>query len=106
MDIRWRHYLWKEMRPVPSGEIEKLELAWGVKLPDEYKELVALCQGMTPEPGAFRLGRGENVFSVLLTITRDEDHDSYSVWRAYEVMRPHIPSGIYPFGDTPGGEPL
>lgn len=106
MDIRWEGYVWKEPRPVSSSDIEQLEARWGVEFPGEYKRLIAAHQGMSPEPGVFKVGRGANVFSVLLTVTRDESHSSYSIEDSYALIRSHVPSGIFPFGKTPGGEYL
>lgn len=79
---------------------------WGVELPDEYKRVVAAHQGMTPEPCVFEVGRGAHVFSVLLSVSRDPDRASYSIQGAYNLIRAHVPSGIHPFGKTPGGDYL
>jgi hypothetical protein len=106
MDIRWEGYVWKEPRPVSSSDIKQFEARWGVELPGDYKRLIVTHQGMTPEPGVFKVGRGANVFSVLLTVSRDEEHPSYSIEDSYTLIRPHVPSGIFPFGKTPGGEYL
>jgi cell wall assembly regulator SMI1 len=104
--VRWKPYIWKEPRPVEPGELEKLEAAWGVRLPDEYKQVVSLHQGMTPKPSGFKVGRGENAFSVLLAVSSHEGKESYSIPNAYQVIRQYAPPGIYPFGSTPGGEDL
>ncbi|KFA88467.1 hypothetical protein Q664_41360 [Archangium violaceum Cb vi76] len=106
MDIRWENYVWKEPRPVASSELERLEDMWQVALPGEFKRIAAAHQGMAPEPCVFKVGRGANVFSVLLTVTRDADRASYSIQDSYDLIRSHVPSGIYPFGKTPGGEYL
>jgi len=106
MSIHWRHYLWKEIHPVPPGELDQLESDWGVQLPDDYKKLISLHQGMTPVPNSFNVGRSSNALSVLLTVTRDPTHEEYSIQHTYETFRPHLPPHIYPFGDTPGGEPV
>src|SRR5690242_20369514 len=106
MDVRWENYVWKGPRPVASSEIEQLEAQWGVELPGEYKRLIAGHQGMTPDPCVFKVGRGANVFSVLLTVTRDAERASYSIQDSYNLIRSHAPSGLYPFGKTPGGEYL
>ena len=106
MKILWKPYVWKQPRPVAPEELQALESQWGVKLPEDYKQLVSVHQGMTPQPGVFHVGRGANVLGVLLTITRDEESELYSVQHTYDVIRPHVPPGVYPFGDTPGGEQL
>jgi SMI1 / KNR4 family (SUKH-1) len=106
MKVQWKNYIWKEPHPVKPGELERLESEWGVKLPEEYKAVVSLHQGMTPRPSGFKVGRGENAFSVLLTVSRHEGKESYSIPAAYQVIRQYTPSGVYPFGGTPGGEDL
>jgi cell wall assembly regulator SMI1 len=106
MGVRWKPYVWKEPRPVEPGELEKLESDWGVRLPEDYKQLVSLHQGMTPKPSGFKVGRGENAFSVLLTVSSHQGKESYSVPKVYQTIRQYAPPGIYPFGSTPGGEDL
>ena len=106
MKVQWKNYIWKEPHPVSPGELERLESEWGVKLPEEYKEVVSLHQGMTPRPSGFKVGRGANAFSVLLTVSRHEGKESYSIPQVYQVIRSYVPQGVYPFGGTPGGEDL
>ena len=106
MSVSWEPYV----RPAPSEAgplaLEKLETQWGVTLPDAYKHIVSEHQGMMPSPSSFDMGIGQNTFSVLLTLTRDERWDEYSVSSAYESLSQYTPPGIYPFGLTPGGESL
>ena len=104
MAIRWEPYLGVDLQPVSQSDFSQLEHEWGVRLPDEYKTLVSAYQGMTPEPAVFDVGKGTNVFNVLLTIKGHDGRESYSVKRAYEVLRPHVPVGLFPFAATSGGE--
>lgn len=104
MALRWRKYLWDEPRLATPQEFEQLELQWGVTLPEEYKRVAAAHQGMTPEPGVFDVGRGTHVISVFLTVSGETGQDDYSAMGAFEVLKPHVPAGLYPFAETPGGE--
>ncbi|KFA92501.1 SMI1/KNR4 family protein [Archangium violaceum] len=104
MTVRWEPYLWEEPRPVHPHELELLERQWGVTLPAEYKLIVSRHQGMTPEPGTFKLAEGNDVLSVLLTITVDPEKQPYSVMRVHEILKPLVPPGLFPFAKTPGGE--
>ena len=104
MSIKWEPYLDTSLPQATSHDLSQLEREWGVELPIEYKALVTAYQGMGPLPDGFDVGRGDNVFNVLLTVTSDKEHESYSVRRAYEVLKPLVPAGIFPFADTPGGE--
>ncbi|WP_052517938.1 SMI1/KNR4 family protein [Archangium violaceum] len=104
--LNWIPYVWDESRPAASREFEQLEHRLGIIFPEAYKEVAAQYQGMTPHPAVFNVGRGTNVINVLLTIIEDSEWRTYSVMRAYEAVKPHIPSGIYPFASTPGGEYL
>jgi len=106
MKINWDTYLWEEPRPVEPGELEAIETAWGIKFPEDYKRTLSLHQGMTPEPCVFNVGRGTTVFCTLLTVSRHEGKESYSMQDAYAVIRPHVPPGIYPFALTSGGEDI
>jgi hypothetical protein len=102
--VRWVPYLKKQPRPVDPRDLEQLEQQWGIKLPEQYKQIASTYQGMAPEPGIFKVGRGDDVFCVLLTIPVVEEREYYSVSKSYEALRPHIPEGLYPFGLTSGGE--
>ncbi|WP_395843320.1 SMI1/KNR4 family protein [Archangium violaceum] len=61
---------------------------------------------MAPEASVFDAGKFRDVFCILLTLTGDEERETYSIARAYDVLKPHVPSGIFPFGKTSGGEYL
>ena len=105
MTVRWEPYLDIELQPVTPGDLAQLEQEWGVKLPEEYKSLVTAYQGMAPTPDVFNVGnRSTNILNVLLTIQRHEEREGYSVRRVYEVLKPHLPAGIFPFAKTPTGE--
>lgn len=106
MTVQWMPYLNIDPQPVTHQELEQLEQEWGIRLPAEYKALVTSYQGMTPEPSVFDVGRGTSVFNVLLTIRQYENREGYSVRRIHEVLEPHLPKGIFPFAETPGGESI
>ena len=107
MNIRWENYVWKEPRPVDPSELEKLETDWGVELPKEYKQIAPQCHGMAPNPGVFIIGGSSaNVFNNLLTLTSGEHEKGYAISTKYRLIQPYVPSGVFPFGMTPGGENL
>ncbi len=107
MAVHWEPHLNIELDPVTPDDLAQLEQDWGVKLPEEYKVLVTAYQSMAPIPDVFNVGpRSTNVFNVLLTIKPHEGHEGYSVRRIHEVLKPHIPKGIFPFAETPGGESI
>lgn len=47
-----------------------------------------------------------DAFSVLLIVSADREKEAYSVSKAYQVLEPHVPAGIFPFALTPGGKYL
>jgi cell wall assembly regulator SMI1 len=104
--LKWITYVWDEPHPVTSREIEQLEQRLGVTFPKTYKEIAAQYQGMTPLPNVFNVGRGTNAVNAFLTIIEDNKWRTYSIMRAYEAVKPHVPKGVYPFAGTPGGEYL
>ncbi|HVG63290.1 MAG TPA: SMI1/KNR4 family protein [Hyalangium sp.] len=106
MPVHWEPYLNIELQPVNPDDLAQLEQEWGVKLPETYKALVTAYQGMTPEPCVMNVGRGTSVFNVLLTIKSHPEQEGYSVRRIHEVLKPYVPAGIFPFGETPGGESI
>jgi hypothetical protein len=104
MPVRWEPYVWDAQHPANPHELERLEQQWGVRLPSDYRRLVLAYQGMSPEPSAFNVGSGSDVFCVLLTVSINEERDEYSLRHAYGVLAPHVPVGIFPFALTSGGE--
>ncbi len=104
MTVRWEPYLNIALQPVTLSDLAQLENDWGVELPEEYKSLVASYQGMTPEPAVFDVGKGTSVFNVLLTLKSYKGREAYSVGRIYEVLKPLVPAGLFPFATTAGGE--
>jgi cell wall assembly regulator SMI1 len=89
---------------VAAHEVESLEQRWGVTLPEEYKQLVSVHQGMSPEPSVFDVGLGQNSVGVLLTISEAPGREEYSARSTYEALGKHMPRGIYPFAMTPSGD--
>ncbi|KFE67245.1 hypothetical protein DB31_8598 [Hyalangium minutum] len=63
-------------------------------------------QGMTPFPDVIDIGKGNTVVSELLTISESEDEDLriYSMADTYELIKDHVPQGIYPFAGTGAGD--
>ncbi|MFY0565568.1 SMI1/KNR4 family protein [Archangium lansingense] len=104
MNIRWQPYVWKEAHPVESVEVEKLEAAWNVQLPEEYKQLAPRHHRMRPTPNVFDIGESDNAFTCLLTLASEEPKEGYAVSSRYSIIRAYVPPGIFPFGMTPGGE--
>ncbi|WP_375772863.1 SMI1/KNR4 family protein [Archangium gephyra] len=104
MSISWDPYVWDAPHPVEPGEIESIERQWGVSLPDDYRSVVSMHQGMTPNPHIIDIGRGDSSICAFLAISEDESSHTYSIRDAYELLKPHIPLGVYPFALTGGGE--
>lgn len=105
-EIQWKPYIWDAPRPATPQEIALLEQEWGVTLPNEYKKLISINQGMTPSPCIFSYGKIEDVMSVLLTLITDPKHKAYAISDSYRLLKQHVPAGIYPFAMTPGSEHL
>lgn len=106
MSVTWRPYARDVPAEADPHSIEALEQQWGVSLPEDYKRIVSKHQGMTPHPSSFSIGKGENVFCALLAVTHDERWDAYSLLSEYKNLQRYIPTGVYPFGTTSGGESL
>ncbi|QRO00666.1 SMI1/KNR4 family protein [Archangium violaceum] len=104
MAVSWEPYIWDAAHPADPHELELLEQQWGVRFPSGYRRLVVAHQGMSPEPSAFNVGSGRDVFCVLLTVSVDEVRDEYSLRHVYGIIEPHVPAGIFPFALTSGGE--
>jgi len=104
--VQWEPYLKGVPNFIDREQIDILERQWGVILPESYKQVVSRYQGMSPEPGVFNVDQGDDVFCVLLTIEPYEGKETYSVQKVHQVLKPHVPAGIFPFAKTPGGEHL
>ena len=83
MNIRWEPYVWKEPHPVESAEIDKLEAAWNIQLPEEYKQIAPRHHGMMPRPNTFDVGQSGNVFTCLLTLTSGKHEKAYAISTLY-----------------------
>ena len=104
MTVSWEPYVWEASHSADPDELELLERQWGVSLPSDYRRLVVEYQGMSPEPSAFNVGSGRDVFCVLLTVSFDEERAEYFLRHVYGIIEPHVPAGIFPFALTSGGE--
>lgn len=104
MPVAWRLHLWDEPRPAPPASLDALERQWQLCFPAEYKRIISSCQGMTPQPAGFTVGRAETSVSVLLALTEHEKWPEYSLLRTYENTRHYVPPRVYPFAQTSGGE--
>ncbi|HSP79832.1 MAG TPA: SMI1/KNR4 family protein [Myxococcaceae bacterium] len=107
MSVRWKKYLWDEPRPATPRDIARIEQAWGVALPEAYKQVIATHQGMVPVPSTFRVGSVSDSMGPLLTLGPDPRWGSaYCALDIHEQFKSFLPEGVYPFATTPGGEYL
>jgi cell wall assembly regulator SMI1 len=106
MTVQWKPRIWKGPFLATPQDAESLEKAWGVKLPEDYKQVAMTHQGMTPYPHVLDIGTGNTVISELLTISKCEDDDLriYSMSETYELIKPHVAPGIYPLASTSAGD--
>lgn len=106
MTVHWTPRIWKRPYLATPLDVERLEKAWGVKLPEDYKQVAMQYQGMTPFPDVIDIGKGNTVVSELLTISASEDEDLriYSMADTYDLIKDHVPRGIYPFAGTGAGD--
>lgn len=104
MNISWEPYVWDAPHPVAPGELKSIEQQWGVALPDDYRSVISVHQGMTPNPHIIDIGRSDSSICTFLTISEDESSHTYSIRDAYTLLKPHIPPGVYPFALASGGE--
>jgi len=106
MTVHWTPRIWKRPYLATPPDVEALERAWGVKFPEDYKQVAMRYQGMTPSPDVIDIGAGNTVVSELLTLSESEDEDLriYSMSDTYELIKDHVPQGIYPFAGTGAGD--
>jgi hypothetical protein len=50
MTVIWKNYIWNQPRFAKPEEIASLEQSWGVILPNDYKDVISIHQGMSPYP--------------------------------------------------------
>ena len=96
MSISWEPYVWDAPHPVAPGEFESIERLWGVSFPAPYKSIVSMHQGMTPNPHIIDIGKGDSSICTFLTVSEDESSRTYSLRDAYNLLKAHIPPGVYP----------
>jgi cell wall assembly regulator SMI1 len=104
MSVSWETYIWDSPHPATSSDVASIERDWGVKLPDDYKQIAITCQGMSPNPCVLDLGRSNTAVSELLTLSVDPSRRSYAMRHVYQVIKHLVPAGIYPFAGTGTGD--
>ncbi|MFY0528855.1 SMI1/KNR4 family protein [Archangium gephyra] len=104
MTVQWIPRVWKIARHATAHEVEALERAWGVELPEDYKRVAMMHQGMAPEPCVLDTDRGNVVMSELLLISESEEFRAYSMSDTYKLIHPYVPVGVYPFASTANGD--
>jgi SMI1 / KNR4 family (SUKH-1) len=104
MAVEWIPRIWKTARHATNQEVEALERAWGVKLPEDYKHVAMIHQGMAPDPCVVDIHRSNAVMSELLTISESEEFRAYSMADTHKLIQPYVPVGIYPFASTANGD--
>jgi cell wall assembly regulator SMI1 len=106
MAVEWTPRIWQTARPATSHEVDMLERAWGVELPEDYKRIAMIHQGMAPEPCVLDIDGGNVVMSELLTISESTEFRAYSMSDTYKLIQPYLPAGVYPFASTANGDYL
>jgi len=104
MAITWETSIWDAPHPAIIDELELLERAWGVKLPEDSTQIAMLHQGMSPSPCILDVGRSNTAVSELLTLSVDPERRSYAMSQVYQVIKHLVPAGIYPFAGTGTGD--
>lgn len=104
MTVQWLPRIWKTVQPATTQEVEALENEWGVKLPEDYKRVAMIYQGMAPEPCVVDTLQGNSVMSELLTLSVREEFRAYSMSDTHELIQAYVPAGIYPFATTATGD--
>lgn len=69
--------------PMPTDALlHEREVAWRVKLPDDYKEFIKKENGLIPSKRYFHFGNNEKVidrFLAILAISGDKEEEAYDI---------------------------
>lgn len=69
--------------PLPTdGLLQEREVAWRVKLPDDYKEFIKNENGVIPSKRYFHFGNNEKVidrFLAILAILGEKEEEAYDI---------------------------
>ena len=69
--------------PLPTDALlQEREVAWRVKLPDDYKEFIKNENGLIPSRRYFHFGNKEKVidrFLAILPITGEKEEEAYEI---------------------------
>jgi cell wall assembly regulator SMI1 len=110
--VRWQPYLWEQPRPASPFDIARVEASLGVRFPEDYRRAVMEHQGEVPHPNLFDFveeGRKTTtVMGFLLHFLGDagEEERDYHILENYRARRNILPSGVVPFSQDPGGNPI
>lgn len=97
-NMEWR---WPEL-PVEESQIARIQVELGVRLPDDFLQLVRKYNGGYPSKKYFDFpSRKDAVLDHLLSLI--EGGDDPSLLNTYRNVRDRLPSGIIPFASDPFG---
>jgi hypothetical protein len=97
---------WLEpLTPVGDEEIATVEMALGVRFPDDYRAFLRNFQGGTPAQTDFALNdprKSTAAVGVFLSVEPERDYDY--ILSAARELSDQFPKGIVPIASGPGGD--
>ena len=78
--------------------IQRLEIEFGLRLPEEYRRFLASFNGGKPVPSGFSFETNEGLSesSIRYFLTLDTNAEHYTIWEFLVRYRDRIPSGLLP----------
>lgn len=94
---------WKRGSQIDERTISEVENAYGISLPQDYKDVVMNNNNARSSVTTFDTTVSkEHVFKKLLSLKKE---DIENVYKAKKVLS-HIKDSLYPFGNDPAGNLL
>lgn len=90
-------------RPIlTEGEIDRVEIALGIRFPTDYKEIIHKYNGAIVRPNIIEFGNEEEMFKYLLNLLPSDIFDLLRITKQFH-KEGRLPEKVIPIASDPGG---
>lgn len=92
---------WLRCRDIGIENVEDVESLFGVKLPQDFREVIISHSGGCPLPHTYDFGEHDE--AVLHNLLNFDKEEKYNVFKTYNLIKDRLQDKIYPFAEDPYG---
>jgi cell wall assembly regulator SMI1 len=83
-------------------EIDRVEIALGIRFPTDYKEIIQKYNGAIVRPSIIEFGSEEEMFKYLLNLLPSDSFDLLRITKRFH-KEGRLPEKVIPIASDPGG---